>query len=230
MNVFVYADESGVLDPKHNDYFVFGGLIFLGKDRRDTAARKYRNVESVLRKSCKMSANRGELKACNLTNKQKGDIFRSLNGEYKFGVVVEQERLHESISSNKKSKQRYLDYAFKIGLKRALQGMMGDEIFIEKDVENIYVFMDEHTTATDGRYELKEGLLEEFKYGTINYANNTAFPPILPSMCSLDFYMRDSAQDPLIRASDIVANKLYHCSCEQDYTSVKHKIRFVVQP
>ena len=35
MNIFVYADESGVLDPKHNEYFVFGGLIFLGKDAKD---------------------------------------------------------------------------------------------------------------------------------------------------------------------------------------------------
>ena len=28
MNIYIYSDESGVFDKEHNDYFVFGGLIF----------------------------------------------------------------------------------------------------------------------------------------------------------------------------------------------------------
>ena len=31
MNIYIYSDESGVFDKEHNDYFVFGGLILLGK-------------------------------------------------------------------------------------------------------------------------------------------------------------------------------------------------------
>lgn len=50
MNIFVYADESGVFDRIHNDVFVFGGLIFLGNDERDEDSadtvrlRRYRGV------------------------------------------------------------------------------------------------------------------------------------------------------------------------------------------
>ena len=51
MNIFVYSDESGVFDKAHNDYYVFGGIICLGKEKRDDWARKYAHVESVLRKS-----------------------------------------------------------------------------------------------------------------------------------------------------------------------------------
>lgn len=40
MNIFVYADESGVFDRTHNNVFVFGGLIFLGKDERDEGQRR----------------------------------------------------------------------------------------------------------------------------------------------------------------------------------------------
>lgn len=29
MNIYIYSDESGVLDKQHNRYYVFGGLIFL---------------------------------------------------------------------------------------------------------------------------------------------------------------------------------------------------------
>ena len=100
MNIFVYADESGVLDPKHNEYFVFGGLIFLGKDAKDDALRKYRHVEDVMRKANPNLASIGELKANRLTNKQKGKVIRSLNGEYKFGVVVEQKRLRDYVYSH----------------------------------------------------------------------------------------------------------------------------------
>ena len=34
MDIFVYSDESGVFDVSHNEYFVFGGLILLGKRRQ----------------------------------------------------------------------------------------------------------------------------------------------------------------------------------------------------
>ena len=27
MRIFIYSDESGVFDKKHNDIFVYGGLI-----------------------------------------------------------------------------------------------------------------------------------------------------------------------------------------------------------
>lgn len=48
MNIFVYSDESGVFDAAHNEIFVFGGLIFLGADHRDKAARKFQAVEKAL--------------------------------------------------------------------------------------------------------------------------------------------------------------------------------------
>ena len=49
MDIYVYSDESGVFDVAHNDYFVFGGIILLGKNAKDNCARKYSHVEKVLR-------------------------------------------------------------------------------------------------------------------------------------------------------------------------------------
>jgi len=34
-------------------------------------------------------------------------------------------------------------------------------------IENIYIYVDEHVTATDGRYELREAIEQEFKHGTL---------------------------------------------------------------
>lgn len=65
MNLFVYGDESGVFDKAHNDLFVFGGLIFLDKESKDTAYRKYISAERKIAPQYGVSdKRRGELKAC----------------------------------------------------------------------------------------------------------------------------------------------------------------------
>lgn len=48
MNIFIYSDESGVFDKIHNEYFVFGGLILLGKDSKEEWERLYRNAEIAI--------------------------------------------------------------------------------------------------------------------------------------------------------------------------------------
>lgn len=74
----------------------------------------------------------------------------------------------------------------------------------------MYVFVDEHTTATNGIYELREGLEQEFKSGTYNMSYDKFFPPLFRKLKSLDLKYCNSATTPLIRAADIVANKLYY--------------------
>ena len=32
MDIYVYSDESGVFDINHNEYYVYGGVIFLNKN------------------------------------------------------------------------------------------------------------------------------------------------------------------------------------------------------
>ena len=91
MNIFVYSDESGVLDKAHNDIFAFGGLVFLSKDEKDIASRKYHAAERIVRNSGDYG--NVEIKASTIIAKEKRDrktvslliahaIFRSLfNGK-----------------------------------------------------------------------------------------------------------------------------------------------------
>lgn len=210
MNIFVYADESGVFDPLHeeNDVFVFGGLIFLGTQERATAHRRYISVERI-HQANGAAQGHNELKAIYLSNKEKSSLFRAMNPYHRFGVVIEQKRVYKHILSHKKTKQRFLDYAFKRSVKAALQELLDRGLFSVDEVENLEVFMDEHNTATDGRYELCEALEQEFKIGTYNSDFSKFFPPLFPSMGRVSLKMHDSAQDPLIRAADITANRLY---------------------
>jgi len=211
MDIFVYSDESGVFDKKHNDIFVFGGLIFLSKEEKDIAARKYIKAENAIRASNNYSA-ADELKASRITNKEKDKLYRAINQYVKFGAIVNQRKVNDSIFNDKKSKQRYLDYVFKISLKNAFKFLIAQNYIIPSEVKNIRVYADEHSTATNGRYELREALEQEFKYGTFNFNYSKFFSPIFSGVASVDLCYCNSGTNHLIRASDITANRFYYCA------------------
>ena len=209
MNIYVYSDESGVFDKRHNKFFVFGGLLFLSGEDKDIAARKYTKAERVVRGKGNYKRE-VEIKACTITAEEKGKLYRSLNGVYKFGVVINQSKVLNNIMADKKSKQRFLDYAFKIGVKRLLETLISDNIIDPSVVENMFFHVDEHSTSTNGLYELRESLEEEFKRGVFSHNFKRFFPPIFPNMKQVSLRFCNSETVRLIRAADIVANRIYH--------------------
>lgn len=217
MNLFVYSDESGVFDKAHNEIYVYGGVIFLGKDSKEEYIRRYSAVEKVIRQSGGYP-DRFELKACAIKNKEKSKLYRALNNCIKFGVVIHQEFVLDRIFESKKDKQRYLDYAYKIGLKKSFEALIAEGVIRTNEIDNIYIFSDEHTTATNGRYELREGLEQEFKNGTYNWTYDKFFPPIFVDLKSIDLQLCNSSGNYLIRAADIVANHIYHRAIIGDST------------
>lgn len=224
MNIYVYSDESGVFDKGHNTFFVYGGLIFLAKDDCEVWKRKYLHNERNIRKiERKMFSD--EIKATTISNKSKGKLYRSLNNTEKFGIVVNQKDIYDSIFTNKKTKQRYLDYAYKMGVKHKLKELIRQGKIVPKDVENIYFFVDEHTTATNGRYELCESLETELKLGTHNWNFSTYYPPLFPNIQSVQVLYCNSQNKTLIRAADIVANRLFYCSRTNTLDSINFPIK-----
>lgn len=99
--------------------------------------RKYIHAENCIRCSNKI-VNTEELKACNLSNKNKGKLYKSLNNCLKFAVIIDQKK---NIGDHKKNKQRYLDYAYKIGLKSCFKHLIDNNIIIPSDIKNINVFV-----------------------------------------------------------------------------------------
>ena len=208
MNIYVYSDESGVFDKKNNDIFVFGGLIFFGKDEKEKWSRMYSNAENTIRKNKNVTRDY-EIKATQITNSEKSSLFRSLNRCEKFGVIINQKRILDIIFTGKKDKQRYLDFPYKIAVKRAFEKLILDKKINPDKVERIYFYVDEHTTATNGKYELKESLEQEFRWGTYNWQYSKYYPPIFNNMKEIKLEFCNSSSKLLIRASDIVANRIY---------------------
>ena len=118
MNLFVYSDESGVFDREHNDYYVFGGLIFLSADERDECSRRYSAAEKNVRKSEHFSEET-EVKASSIKHKSRRKLYNVVKGSERFGVIVSQKLLtHKGLYSNRKTKQRYLDWVYKMSVRR----------------------------------------------------------------------------------------------------------------
>lgn len=222
MNLYVYSDESGVFDKEHNDYFVFGGIICVGTEEKELLSRRYSSVEKVLRKKKGVSSDY-ELKATQVDNTEKGKLFRSLNKSYKFGVIIREQNVLDRIFKSKKDKQRYLDYAYKIAVKRAFEHLIQTGVINPNEVERLYFYVDEHTTATNGRYELEEALEQEFKLGTYNYNYNyaTYYEPIFKNMKDVTLEYCNSASKLLVRAADIVANKIYYFAKNEKRNELK---------
>lgn len=207
MNIFVYGDESGVFDKDHHDWFVFGGLLFFDKADKDSAVRQFISAERKIAPAYRG----GELKANRLKNKHKASLFRRTSKWLRFAFVVDLKRVNDGICADKKSRQRYMDYVFKVGLKRVLGRLISSKRLDPSQVDGIYIRFDEHTTATNGRYELRESIEQEFKYGAINFKWNVRHPPLFPNMRgTVDLTFKDSTSDALIRASDIIANRAWH--------------------
>lgn len=128
MNLYIYSDESGVFDKKNNSIYVFAEIILIGSQNKEIWSRKYSKAEKVIR--TRLKANKDmELKATKITNSQKSNLFRSLNSCYKFAVIINQKHILDRIFESKKDKQRYLDYAYKIAIKKSLENMIKDKIF-----------------------------------------------------------------------------------------------------
>lgn len=209
MNIFIYSDESGVLDKTHNAYFVFGGLMFFSREDRDLWSRKYTAAENIARRIEGVS-NDSEVKAAVISNKSKSKLYRSLNHTEKFGVVISQHKLMDRLFENKKGKQRYLDWAYKMSVKTKFEDLIEHGVINPEKVEGLYFFVDEHSTATNGIYELKESLEQEFKFGTYNFEWNSYHAPIFKNLQRVCVEYCNSATKTLVRAADIVSNHIFY--------------------
>lgn len=224
MDLYIYSDESGVFDYIHNDIYVYGGLIFTSKTERDNYTRKYLGAERNIAKSYPRGA---ELKASFISNKDKLKLFKATKDCIRFGAIVHEANVQRNIYDCKQSKRRYLDYVYKIALKNAFVGMEADSLIRFEDITYLNIFIDEHTTATDGRYELREALIQEFKTGTFNWNYSRFFKPIFPNLKDVQVQYCNSAKVTLVRASDVIANRFYYLSVnslpvpEQRYLYVK---------
>lgn len=220
MKLFVYADESGTFDNTHNEWFTYGGLVCCGIEPMQEMARRYAGLEKRLRHEYDELSDLGELKAKHLSFSQRKRLYGSISirGVHRFGVVVDQSRVFQSIYDHPHSKQRFVDYALKRAIKAGIKRAMSSDKIPPSSVEFVKVTVDEHTSATNGRYTLEESIDEELRHGAFSSDfSGYMHPPLFPGMRSrIQTHYADSRSSTLVRASDVVANWIYSAVRDRD--------------
>ncbi|RBT56138.1 DUF3800 domain-containing protein [Enterococcus hirae] len=206
--VYFYFDDSGVLhknDP--NRYFVYAGLFFLDNNSKDKFKRKYFSINKEIKKHLGLE---GELKACFIKDpKYKASLFRTMKYENTMGLTVDIERVYSNILSSKKSIHRYKDYVLKRLVKEELKYHIRlGNLDPSEDIQ-INICVDEQATATDGFYSLKDSIFEELKKGIVNFDYGSFHEPLFTSEVKVNVSYCNSANNYLIQASDILANRLW---------------------
>lgn len=220
MKLYVFADESSVFDRAHANLFVYGGVIILGKANYDYIVNKHLSLERRLRREDASLKNVPEIKAAYLNLKQRKRLFNLQAPQcVRFGVVIDQQRVYKQIYQTKQDKQRFLDYALKRGIKQAIESANTSGLIRKEEINCISIVVDEHSTATSGKYTFEETVDEEFRRGTYSPNYDKFFPPLF----SLDFpripvAYCDSKKVVGVRIADITANWVYkaYSDCSND--------------
>lgn len=212
MKLYIYADESGTFDKAHNDLFVYGGLVVPGDSVKRDLERKYSAIENDIRKASSRFSDNDELKARHLQMKERKRLFSLLQHSpcVQFGIVVNQGKLRDSVFATKGTKQRYLDWALKMGIKKGVLGTVEQGLMAKQDITQMVVFVDEHSSSTEGKYNLSQSIDEEFRAGTYNPDYGTYHEPVFSmGFPRIPVRYHDSRSITLIRAADITANWIF---------------------
>lgn len=208
MNLYVYSDESGWVNNTR-PYFVYGGLILLSAEEKSNAETIYKSCEDILKKTVLIGRKR-EIKASGISDYCKDLLFNSMRRFFKFGVIIDNRKLNPRILNYKKHRQRFIEYAFRAGVKNAVETLVKKKRIKKTQIENMHFFADNHPSAINTVYEMNEELEKEYKRGCFSAGYTEYKPPFFRNIKSVNMTFCDSQRNLLIRASDIIANTLYN--------------------
>lgn len=205
--VIFFFDDSGVLHKNEpSGYFIYAGYVFTDRSMLEAAKRKYISANKKLKKALNRS---DELKAANLEAKHKRALFNSVREYDSVDAVVDISRVYDHILEDKKSICRYKDYVLKRCVTNKLKCLEADGTISRSEDITISIYIDEQLTATNGYYDLRDSIMEELKYGIVNFDYGSRYPHLFDANVTVNIQYCDSSKNYMIQASDILANRIW---------------------
>lgn len=189
----IAIDESGTFGSSQ-ELFVYGGFAILGDSKFQAKLRKYVSVENRIGTNCEVKANR-------LKVGDKLQLLDVMKSQYTFAICVE--------TGNYSWRDK--DKVYKAILKDDLLLNLIIEVlkdFDLKQVGKLIIEIDEQNLS----FGLKENIyINLLKYlGCGSYFGLDYQPPKLNHNIEVIVSYVDSSKVPLVRASDILVNTLFH--------------------
>ena len=211
--IYINLDDSGKLSPKEN-ICVYGGLIFLSKKEKDKFITQYRSIVNNIKcKYCSKNVNCCdkscvEIKNTNIKPKDKRWIINYVKKYYIGGLIIKNEEVYDHIKNNKAAKGRFLDYSIRRLIKDIIKILIKHDVINANKRLKVIINIDEQTTKSNGYYNLKDGLIEELKYGVANYNYDVIISPIINSKLDININYQNSRNSYVIQAADILAGTI----------------------
>ena len=119
--------------------------------------------------------------------------------------IINNDKVYPNIKNNTASRGRFLDYSLKLLIKQVIKSLIKEERINPNLPIKLIINIDEQTTKTNGYYNLRDGIIEELKYGIFNYNYGFFNVPIVNSDLDVEVCYQKSEKSYLIQASDLVA-------------------------
>ena len=211
--IYINIDDSGKISAKE-DIAVYAGVIFLSKKEKDKFITQYRSIiDSLKCKYCPL--NKGncnnkcpELKHFNLKKCDLRRLHNYIKKYHTLACIINNKNIYYRIINDKASKGRFLDYSLRRLIKESIINLEKDNLIDTNKDLNIILNIDEQTTKSNGYYNLKDGLIEELKYGIINYDYSSVYKPIIKGNLYINLHYQKSNKCYTVQAADLVAGSV----------------------
>lgn len=208
--VYISLDDSGKISTKEA-ICVYGGLVFLSKKEKDKFITQYRSIINDIKcKYCSHNCDKKcpEIKNTTIKANDKRRIMNYIKKYYVACVVINNEKIYEHIINDKASKGRFVDYSLKRLIKEILITLINKGCLNPFQDIRVIISIDEQSTKSNGYYNLRNGIVEELKYGINNFNYDIVYKPIIYSNLEVRVAYQDSKYSYLIQASDLITGTI----------------------
>lgn len=214
-HIYLYMDDSGKIS-QHEDYAVFAGIVFTSSPEVSEFKNKYKSiVRNIKCKYCSQVQSMcdgqcPEIKASIINSSDRRRFINLSKSHITFCTVILNQNLNSTIVNNVPSKGRFTEYSQRRIIKKTMEYLINTRAVDPHKPIYLHINIDEMPTKTNGYYSLREGIIEELRYGIINFNYGHTFKPIVHNLLEAQVIYRDSKCDVGIQMADIIANTVRH--------------------
>lgn len=209
--IYINLDDSGKLTTKE-EISVYGGLVFLSKKEKDKFITQYRSIISNIKCNYCHKINCDnicpEIKNTNIEKKDKRRLMNYIKKYYVVALIIKNSKVYEHIKENKAAKGRFVDYSIRRLIKEIIVSLIESKKINPNKSIRLIINIDQQSTKSNGYYNLRDGLIEELKYGIVNFNYSITIKPIVFSELEIKVSYQDSGKSYVVQAADLIAGTI----------------------
>ena len=185
----------------------------MSKKEKDKFITQYRSIIDSMK--CKYCDNKDncnkkcpEIKNTNIEKNDKRRIMNYIKKYYVVALIIKNDNVYEHIKTSKAAKGRFVDYAIRRMVKEIIETLIKCNSINPNKPIRLIINIDQQSTKSNGYYNLQDGLIEELKYGIINYNYGTKINPIVYSDLEIKVSYQDSGKSYVVQAADLLAGTI----------------------